>query len=230
MKLINLISKYFLFSSVLALFPYSAFAEGGVSLGATRVIYTEGAKQGSIPVTNSSPSQRYLINSWIENNQGNRDTSFVVTPPLYVSEANTESSLRMVYVGNPLPSDRESLYYLNVKAIPSIDKAATAGKNVLQIAILSRIKLFVRPQNLPYQQQEAAEKLTFAHSSSNTTVDNPTPYYVTLVNVKVDGKSIENIMVAPLSHQTLASAGHQISFQSVNDFGGLDKPMNKTIN
>lgn len=38
---------------------------------------------------------------------------------------------------------------MNVKAIPSVDKSHIEGKNVLQLAILSRIKLFVRPANLP---------------------------------------------------------------------------------
>lgn len=36
---------------------------------------------------------------------------------------------------------------MNVKAIPSVNKAKTENNNVLQLAILSRIKLFVRPNN-----------------------------------------------------------------------------------
>jgi len=39
---------------------------GGVSLGATRVIYPGMAKQTSLSITNSDQKTRYLIQSWIE--------------------------------------------------------------------------------------------------------------------------------------------------------------------
>lgn len=64
-----------------------------------------------------------------------------MTPPLFVSEAKSENTLRIIYAGAPLPKDRESLFWMNVKAIPSVNKNSLEGKNVLQLAILSRIKL-----------------------------------------------------------------------------------------
>lgn len=66
----------------LALAPLSSFAAaGGIALGATRVIYPEGASQTSLPVSNSSQNQRFLINSWVEDAEGNKTKSFIVTPP-----------------------------------------------------------------------------------------------------------------------------------------------------
>jgi fimbrial chaperone protein len=50
---------------------------------------------------------------------------------------------------------------MNVKAIPSVNKAKTENNNVLQLAILSRIKLFVRPNNLAMQPEEALSQLRF---------------------------------------------------------------------
>ncbi|SUH11200.1 fimbrial chaperone protein BcfB [Salmonella enterica subsp. enterica] len=52
-----------------------------------------------------------------------------------------------MYVGPSLPTDRESVFYLNSKAIPSVDKNKLTG-NSLQIATQSVIKLFIRPKNL----------------------------------------------------------------------------------
>lgn len=52
-----------------------------------------------------------------------------------------------MYTGEPLPADRESLFWMNVKAIPSLDEKL-ANENTLQIAIQSRIKLFYRPSGL----------------------------------------------------------------------------------
>lgn len=213
----------------LILIPLKSFADGGISLGATRVIYPEGARQTSLPVSNSSSSQRFLINSWIENSDGEKDSSFIVTPPLYVSEAKTENTLRIIYAGKPLPIDRESLFYLNVKSIPSIDREAIAGKNILQLAILSRIKIFVRPKNLPMQETDAPKKLKFTHSGGKILIHNPTPYYITMVNVMVGGKKLESTMVSPMSTASIDSNGSQIIFQSINDYGALEKPMIRNI-
>ncbi len=56
---------------------------------------------------------------------------------------------------------------MNVKAIPSVSKAKTENNNVLQLAILSRIKLFVRPANLSMPPEEALSSC--ALSASGTT-------------------------------------------------------------
>ncbi|WP_025901616.1 fimbria/pilus periplasmic chaperone [Tatumella sp. UCD-D_suzukii] len=218
--------KFSLFAlcGFLSVSAYS-YADGGISLGATRVIYPEGAEQTSLPVSNSSNSQRFLINSWVENSQGKKDESFIATPPLFVSEPGTENTLRIMYVGKPLPKNKESIFYLNVKAIPSLDKDNIAGKNILQLAILSRIKLFVRPNDLPYLQHEAPAKLIFSHSGESTTVVNPTPYYITMVNITVGGKKVSNEMIAPMSSDTLSASGDNVKFESINDYGALDKPI-----
>ncbi|MDI5829406.1 fimbria/pilus periplasmic chaperone, partial [Salmonella enterica subsp. enterica serovar Kentucky] len=39
------------------------------------------------------------------------------------SEPKSENTLRIIYAGQPLPGDRESLFWMNVKAIPSVDKS-----------------------------------------------------------------------------------------------------------
>ncbi|EIC85996.1 fimbria/pilus periplasmic chaperone [Serratia sp. M24T3] len=213
----------------LLLAPLQSFADGGIALGATRVIYPQGASQTSLPISNSSTTQRFLINSWIENANGKKDSNFVVTPPLFVSEAKTENTLRIIYAGAALPKDRETLFYLNVKAIPSLDKNETAGKNILQLAILSRIKLFVRPDNLPTQPTDAPQKLKFNRTGNSVQISNPTPYYITLVNITSVGKKPQNVMVAPMNSANLDIAGSEITFQSINDYGALTPPQTRVI-
>lgn len=210
------------FALGLSLFSSHSFAEsGGVALGATRVIYPQGAKQTALPISNSSPQQRYLINSWVENAKGDKEKTFVVTPPLFVSEPKTENTLRIMYLGPDLPKDRESLFYLNVKSIPSVDQDAIANKNVLQLAILSRIKLFVRPKDLTVDAGSAYQKLTAQQNGQQLTVSNPTPYYITLVNVTADQKKLENTMISPKNNAIFNTASRTITFQTVNDYGAL---------
>lgn len=210
--------------AVALLTSFYAQASGGVALGATRVIYPADAKQTSLAITNSDPSTRYLVNAWIDDRGGKKSASFIVTPPLFVSEAKSENTLRIVYAGQPLPADRESLFWMNVKAIPSVDKNALEGKNVLQLAILSRIKLFVRPQHLPTAPEDAPGQLRFARSGEQLEIANPSPYFITLVNVRVGGQKMENIMVAPKESAQLALSGNargDVTFQTVNDYGAV---------
>ncbi|MFC0228371.1 type 1 fimbria chaperone FimC [Serratia aquatilis] len=214
---------------VLPMAAFSAKGPGGISLGATRVIYPSLAKQTSIALNNSDAKNRYLVNSWVENTNGQKEKSFVITPPLFVSEPKSENTLRIIYAGPPLPKDRETVFWLNVKSIPSVDKNSIEGKNVLQLAILSRIKLFVRPENLPIQPEEALKQVRFNLSGGKLNITNPSPYYVSMVNLKVGGKKLANTMIPPMgSAQAVVPAGvsGSISFQTVNDYGALTPVQN----
>lgn len=62
---------------------HSTVANAAVALGATRVIYPANQKQVLLPVTNNDPASVYLIQSWIENAGDQKDTQFVITPPLF---------------------------------------------------------------------------------------------------------------------------------------------------
>lgn len=209
---------------ILMMMSACANASGGIALGATRVIYPADAKQTSLAITNSNKQERYLINAWIENANGQKEKTFAVTPPLFVSEPASENTLRIIYAGPALPADRESLFYMNVKAIPSVSKKHQDGNNVLQLAILSRIKLFVRPANLAMPPEEALSQLRFERVGNHLKVSNASPYYVTLVNLKLGGQTLDNLMVAPKSsaQQVLpAAASGTLSWQSVNDYGAI---------
>ncbi|HFO2180814.1 TPA: fimbria/pilus periplasmic chaperone, partial [Klebsiella pneumoniae] len=122
--------------------------QAGVALGATRVIYPAGQKQVQLGVTNNDDSNTYLIQSWIENSENEKDGRFVITPPLFAMQGKKENILRIIdATNNQLPQDRESLFWVNVKAIPSMDKSKLSD-NTLQLAIISRIKLYYRPAKL----------------------------------------------------------------------------------
>lgn len=174
-------------------------AAGGIALGATRVIYPAEDKQTSLSISNSDGKSRFLVNSWVENSRGEKEKTFVVTPPLFVSEPESENTLRIIYAGQPLPDDRESLFWLSVKAIPSVNKENATDKNVLQLAVLSRIKLFVRPKSLTGLTEDAPAKLQFSRLDKHLNITNPSAYYITLVNVHMGKQKLDNVMVAPKS-------------------------------
>ncbi|MCP2006218.1 UNVERIFIED_ORG: P pilus assembly chaperone PapD [Buttiauxella agrestis ATCC 33320] len=194
---------------------------GGIALGATRVIYPQGEKQVSLPVTNSSESNTFLIQSWVANVDGNKSSDFVLTPPLFVMHPKKENTLRIMYVGPNLPTDRESVFYLNSKAIPSVDKNKLEG-NMLQIATQSIIKLFVRPKNLSTPSIKASETLRCNVVGGKLTMTNPSPYYVSTVQLNVGGHRLPNSMVPPKGALTIDVPGGgsgKVTLQTVNDYG-----------
>jgi fimbrial chaperone protein len=126
----------------------SASAHAGVALGATRVIYPAGQKQVQLAVTNNDDNSTWLIQSWVENADGS-ETAGLLSLPAVCHAGQKENTLRIIdATNNQLPQDRESLFWMNVKAIPSMDKSKLSD-NTLQLAIISRIKLYYRPAKLP---------------------------------------------------------------------------------
>lgn len=103
---------------------HSTIANAAVALGATRVIYPANQKQVLLPVTNNDPASVYLIQSWIENAGDQKDTQFVITPPLF-------------------------------------------------------------------------SMLRFRRSGSKLTLINPTPYFITVTNMKAGNSNLPNTMVPP---------------------------------
>ena len=72
-----------------------------------------------------------MIQSWVETlNGGAEKAPFIITPPLYRLDKDQQNVERIVLAG-ALPQDKESLYWLNIKAIP----AAPRKDNTLQIAV-----------------------------------------------------------------------------------------------
>jgi len=206
---------------------------GGIALGSTRIIYPLESKKIETSARNTSDKTSFLVQSWIDDATGKKDKSFFVTPPLFVSAPGNENKLRIMHTGTSLPKDRESLFYFNSKAIPSVNKAETENKNVLVIAATTRVKLFVRPEGLKPSSDKAPEQLKFSQSGDNVTITNPTPYYITIGDMSVGGVPVKDaFMVPPLDKVTkeIKAARGTISVRTINDYGAYTTPMKFSFN
>ncbi|MBF1982042.1 fimbrial biogenesis chaperone, partial [Enterobacter hormaechei] len=99
--------------------------------------------------------------------------------------------------------------------------------NVLQVVVKSRIKLFYRPAGLDGHPEAAYRQLSVAHSGNHLTVSNPTPYYVTLFTLKVDGKEIKSADMVPpkgsVSFTLPSATASSVSWQVIIDYGGVSQ-------
>lgn len=233
------------FILVLALCCVAAYSQASVVIAGTRVIFPAGEGQASVRLMNQN-SRPALVQAWVD--AGNPDATpdtvtapFLVTPPVFRMNANQEQSLRILYLSQKkaLPTDRESVFWLNVLEIPPKPSGKAAHQNTLQFAIRTRIKLFYRPANLSLSRAEAPSKLTWglAQKQHKVTiiVSNPTAYYITLSEVGLHtAKGTVHAatgMVAPFSQLSLAvpslsslpSSMASVVFYSLSDFGTANK-------
>lgn len=219
-------------------------AAASIVITGTRVIFNAAQGEATVRLTNDN-TRPALVEAWIDDGDVGSTpdtvhTPFLITPPLFRMDAHKDQTLRILYVqgGKPLPADRESVFWLNVLEIPPKPTGPEyAGKNYLQFAIRTRIKLFYRPAKLPGDVLKATDQLSFkavTGQGAALEVHNPTPYYITIVGVAVgtDGQPDSNAdgMVAPfgdlkLPLKSLAhapAAGTPITFTTLNDYGASD--------
>ncbi|MCE0827288.1 MULTISPECIES: fimbrial biogenesis chaperone [Buttiauxella] len=219
---------WFAMLAVIVLFPLISHA--GIIVGATRVVYHAENKEAELKVEATKDAGAYLIQSWVDTGDEKVKAPFVITPPLFRIDGGEENQLRIIYSGNPLPGDRESLFWVNVRSIPETDSEIT---NKLQIAIKTRMKLFYRPEGLGNPPKDFAEKLTFSRSGNTLTVVNNSPWYAIFNQLTLGGKPIKNAeWVAPHSSVNLSLAGmsgNQLSWKLINDYGGASDPGSTTL-
>lgn len=201
----------------------SSSAISGVEIGGTRLIYNGNANQATISVKNPD-NKPYLIQSWVSKNENSDDgdSAFSTTPPLFKLNAQVQNSVRVMLTGNALPTDRESVYWLNIKAIPT---SSPDAKNELLIAVKSKMKLFYRPAGLKGDPSLAYQQLTFSNVAGKLNIHNPSPYSVSLYELKVNGTKIAKPpMVLPFQTISLpqqTGTGREASWRAINDFGGI---------
>lgn len=225
-----------LLCSLFCLLPLaqSAYAAGGIAMSATRVIYQADKKEASLTVSNRNDKEAFLIQAWAEDVSGNKKTPFVITPPLFRLDPAKDNVLRIVHLGAPLPQDRESVYWINVKAIPSTSEASQS-KNVLQIAVRTRLKLFYRPVGLPGNANDAYRQLTFTRQGNQVVIHNPTPYTLSFDHLAFDGRDAGRVPMVPAKGQVSQPlpAGMQsaatVTYSVINDFGASSDTLNQPV-
>ncbi|MBM3070839.1 molecular chaperone [Lelliottia sp. RWM.1] len=195
-------------------------ANSGVIIGGTRVVFDGARKEASISVSNPDDAD-YLIQSWIESEHGGEGrVPFIITPPLYRLDKGQKNVERIVMTA-PLSQVSESLYWLNIKTIPSMIEQ----ENVLQIAVKTRIKLIYRPESLSAASpEEQAGKLIWTRTGRGLHVHNPTRYIINFNEIYIDGKSVEDVsyVLPGMSKEfsfPAAIKGSWVAFSVINDYG-----------
>ncbi|WP_392551456.1 molecular chaperone [Orbus wheelerorum] len=205
----------------------------GIMLSGTRLIFNGNKNEAVITVSNPDKTS-YLIQSWVSV-EGKKSPEFIVTPPLFRLDGLSSNALRVVLAKNHLPKDKESLFWLNVKAIPPSNPDAT---DALLIALNTQIKLIYRPSSLMGPEASTAyKKLAFNIDAATQQLiaTNSTAYYINLSSIMFNNKNIDNPgIVAPFSETKWkikpAATNNHVKWQVINDFGGVTAAESQQLN
>lgn len=216
--------------SALLAFTLSGQALAAFTVSGTRFIYEEGKKNVSFEVTNNA-NDTYGGQVWVDNISESNGVYMVPTPPFFKVSPKQKQIVRIMKTdGGALPSDRESLFWLNIQEIPP--KPKTDG-NVLSVAINTRVKVFYRPKALAADRKGAEKKIEVIRRNGITYLKNPTPYYFAVAKVKVNGKDValksdeeqKLAILAPSGEVAISQVpvtAKNISVDTINDWGGVE--------
>ncbi|CNG14421.1 putative fimbrial chaperone [Yersinia enterocolitica] len=235
--MLNINSYRFLLVTLLILMGIS-FANASVVMSGSRIIYSAGEKEHSIQLTNNDNFPN-AVQVWLDSGdtQSTPETGkapFIVTPPFFRIEANAGQTLRLKYTGSGLPTDRESVFYLNFLQVPPVNKAEKNNK--MLVLMRNRIKVFYRPENIAARVDQVSSALTFNVRQQGKDVvvtgKNPTGFYATIASGEVVGGGkklkMKSEMIPPMSQaqwvipNSSVPSNAIVNFLLVNDFGGQD--------
>ncbi|MEK9497335.1 molecular chaperone [Photorhabdus sp. P32] len=210
-------------------------AHANIVINTTRVIYPANNKEVSVQLLNAG-DQPSLVQSWIDDGDPNSTPEtakvpFLLTPPVVKIDGNNGQQLRIKYINSNLPADRESLFYLNVLDIPPV--AENIGdKNIMQIAIRTRIKFFYRPDKLSISPKQIQQHIALKREGNQLKLENSSPYFMNVVGLKAADTQPnllnEGTIIKPFSSHSFSTnekvkAGDKLTLAIVDDFGAINK-------
>lgn len=235
----------------LGLSQVAQVACAGVVISGTRQIYPEQRREITIQLSNDDQQAPRLVQAWVDAGDQHQarelsDVPFSLSPPVFRLDAGKGQAMRLAYNKEPLPRDRESLFWLNVLEVPArVDEfdpsTEESERNHLQFAFRIRTKVFFRPTGLPGKADEAPTQLRFSLQRNAKgvvlQVQNPSAYHVTFNEIAVSMGAQPGARVLPVEagmvvpHGTLSlpireavaviPAGAEVHFKYINDYGAF---------
>ncbi|HIF9480321.1 TPA: fimbrial chaperone [Photobacterium damselae] len=218
---------FMLFLSVTSFSTYAAFILNG-----TRYVYNEGDNNISMQISNES-NKTYGGQVWIDNiSMPKNYIGFVAIPSFFKVEGNKNQIIRVMKIGDNLPKNKESIFWLNVQEIPPIDK--NSEQNAIVLAVNTKVKLIYRPKSLAKERLNAERNIKIKNNNNKLIIENPTPYYFAISEIKINNKAIslskkisnEISLFSPYSEISLGNfkSENDVKFkiEAIDDYGATN--------
>lgn len=211
-------------------FGVNSFADN-IIVNGTRFVYTETDKETTIQLNNKA-DRPAVAQVWLDTGDATAlpetiKTPFQIMPPISKLSAGGGQTIRIKLMNKAsLATDKETLFWLNLLDIPPMTKVEkNSDQNLLQLAIRSRFKFFYRPNGIG-NRELAPEKLKVFAGQNEVKVQNPTPFFITITTLDVNGSVInkEALMLKPNETSLLkvnrkVNVGEWVTISNINDYG-----------
>ncbi len=209
----------------------SAFA--ALALDATRYIY-KGDEQFISAVANNASEKEYGAQVWLDNivEKDTRPT-FIATPSFFKIKGKGRQVFRIMKVSDHMPTDKESIYWLNLQEIPPARKGSG-----ISMAIRTKVKMIYRPEALVKGRQDAEENLTVDYLPGQQWLVNSTPYIFAIGGVLDKNDKVIKFNKEDVEKLTMFMPGDKVnvtgytvkSVSALSDYGSLETYKLKQFN
>ncbi|NDJ58746.1 molecular chaperone [Enterobacteriaceae bacterium 4M9] len=200
---------------------FAAPLHAGIMAAATRVIYPQGHREVSLMLANTN-KYPVIVQSWVDNGEGDPESNqapFVVLPAVFRLSPGERQGLRIIYNQDKLPSDRESVFWLNLYEIPPVtDKQSQQSR--LTLAMNTQLKLFWRPKAITATLKDVVSQLTFRLVQDNSgwaiAVNNPTPLNISFTSIALVNDTVEQGTLSQMDMMTRAFSEKRYPLEAAN--------------
>ncbi|HBQ6237242.1 TPA: fimbria/pilus periplasmic chaperone [Klebsiella quasipneumoniae subsp. similipneumoniae] len=212
------------------IFFISYSASAIVNVEGTRVIFNEGEKITSVNLLNTG-TEPALVQLWFDNGDilsspQNIKSSVIAVPPVFKLNANEMRAIKLQVISHDnLSLNSESLLWLNIYQIPPNTMSSGGDKKVV-LPLRIRLKVFVRPQGVGKFDVVKGSELRFIKSNisgKDYIIENPTKYHISMPEINIGGRILNNILVEPLARKPviLSSPAYDgdVTYDIINDEG-----------
>lgn len=209
----------------LAIFTQTAIS--GIMPASSRVIYHSAEREKTLMLVNTN-DYPIVVQSWVDNGEGSPDAvtaPFVVIPPVFRLAAGSIQGLRIVYNHDPLPQDKESVFWLNLYEIPPGNSSNDPFH--LTLAMNTQLKIFYRPEAVIITPDDVVHKLTYRLGYDGRAgyieLRNPTPLHISFGSIRVGNTKViqeSDMMIRPFSQQRYRLVGNDISGKVIVSYLG----------
>lgn len=213
----------------------------GLRFPSERLVFHQDSRGLSFLLKNNDPNA-YLVQADIAipdestglNVKKESSMPFMITPPLYRLEAKSEYHWQIKKIDNlkKLPQDRESVFFIRLKAIPPKGTKNTVSfKKMDGDLTLSKVlhyKFYYRPEAIKNLKiAKVKDKLKFTLAEGKLIVNNPSPLYLTFGKLAVGQHQIDNMQlfkfIPPFGQQSYSLpkgnyANSTVKWRLLNEF------------
>lgn len=221
-------------------------ADAGILVGRTRLIMEEGQQERSLTLANTN-DYPVIVQTWVDNGEGSNAPDAVVSammplPGAFRLQPDEIRHLRVLYTNDPLPGDRESVFWLNLYEIPLLHADPDTEQARLLVGINTQIKIFYRPKNLPSSSGDVGRQLAFRLEKTADgwvlVCRNGSPYFasfaaldVTIGDRRIEAAQAPDMMTPPMSERRYplsslvpdVAAGGEAGYILIDDSGNFQR-------